>query len=183
MIRRAKQDIDLIKKYLKIGDDGELVRIRKLKDGSIKYSKVKCKPNNYGYIILEVAKRNIRYHVAVWILSTGRDIPKGYEIDHINGNKLDNKIENLRLVTHRQNTQNMRCHREGCLLGVQYRADKRKWNPRIWINGKKISLGYYWSPKEAEKVYMIASKHVNEYTDNESFREIVKSKYNELNRA
>lgn len=176
MIYRAKQDVELIRKYLKIGDDGELLRIRQLKNGSIKYSKVKCKPNNYGYIILNVAKRHIRYHVAVWVLSTGRDIPKGYEIDHINGNKLDNKIENLRLVTHRQNTQNMRCHREGCLLGVQYRADKGKWNPRIWINGVKISLGYYWSVDEAKKMYMIASKYAQEYVDSESFRKLVKSK-------
>lgn len=176
MIRRAKQDIDLIKKYLKIGDDGELVRIRKLKDGSIKYSKPKCKENNFGYIILSVAKKHISYHVLVWILSTDKDIPAGYYIDHINGNKTDNRIENLRLVTQRQNMQNMKCHREGCFRGVQYRADKGKWNPRIWINGKKLSLGYYWSPEEAEKVYMVASNCVDEYIDSKSFKEIVKSK-------
>ena len=176
MIHRSKKDVELIRKHLKIGDDGKLLRIRQLKDGSIKYSKPKCKENNYGYIILTVAKKHVRYHVAVWILSTGKDIPYGYYIDHINGNKSDNKIENLRIVTHRENMQNMKCHREGCFHGVRFRKGKNKWNSRIWINGKKLSLGYYWSPEEAEKVYMVASNCVDEYIDSKSFKEIVKSK-------
>ena len=52
-------------------------------------------------------KKTIRMHRFIWEL-VNRPIPKGFEIDHINHNGLDNRIENLRLVTHAENIHNCR---------------------------------------------------------------------------
>ena len=58
-----------------------------------------------GYIKGNIEKRTYREHRLVWIWHNG-DIAKNMEIDHINRNKSDNRIENLRLATHKQNMQN-----------------------------------------------------------------------------
>lgn len=65
------------------------------------------KPNN-GYLSIKVSKpkrRNILVHILVWETFNG-EIPQGYEIDHIKGNKEDNRLEMLRCVTHHENMLN-----------------------------------------------------------------------------
>jgi len=77
------------------------------------------------------------------------------EIDHINGNGLDNRRANLRVCTHRQNSQNSR-KREGCtsrFKGVYRYKDTGKWRAEIKHSGKRIHLGYFVSESLAAKAY------------------------------
>jgi hypothetical protein len=85
----------------------------------------------------------------------------GLQVDHIDGNGLNNRRENLRIVTHRQNHQNKKCHRAGGkkssrFLGVRLHKASGLWQTRIWINGKELSLGYFHDEQKAGDAYQKA---------------------------
>lgn len=81
------------------------------------------------------------------------------QIDHINGNRSDNRISNLREVTRSQNSQNIggayRNNVSSGLLGA-YRHEKGKWHARIQLNGKANSLGLFDTPEAAHAAYLAA---------------------------
>ena len=171
-MKRKPIDVEELKKVFRIRN-GKLERIY-LRRTDGKWKVVENKSNNgHGYCQVKLNGTKILYHVIIWILSTGKDIPQGLEIDHINGNKIDNRIENLRLVTSRGNSQNMEKHRDGKLVGF-YKRDK-KYYSQIQINSKIIYLGYFKTKQEAHRAYTIACKHIRNYVDKESFRELIKN--------
>lgn len=93
------------------------------------------------------------------------DAPDGVEVDHINGNTLDNRrSENLRLVTHSENNQNRRGARRGSksgVRGVSWNEAKQKWNARVTVNGKVYRLGAnFTNLAEAERVVVEARRRL-----------------------
>ena len=82
----------------------------------------------------------------------------GNEIDHIDGNGLNNQRSNLRIVTSRHNDLNRINHRNGRLFGVSWHKVHKKWMTRILINGKRKHLGYFKTEQEAHEVYLKALK-------------------------
>ena len=85
----------------------------------------------------------IKAHRAAWALHTG-SMPKG-DIDHINGHCSDNRISNLRLVSHKENMKNQRIRSDNSsgMIGVYWNKTKGKWYSAITINGQKKHLGYF----------------------------------------
>lgn len=82
----------------------------------------------------------------------------GEIVDHINGNGLDCRRENLRKCTHAENMQNRKIHKHNA-LGVKGVYEKRgKFAAQIRANGKKHCLGYFDSIKEAAAAYVAAAK-------------------------
>jgi len=77
--------------------------------------------------------------------------PNNFYIDHINGNKLDNRKINLRLVTNSQNQHNQ-LNVSGCY------KQKYGWSATIHANGKSIYLGNYNTKDEARAAYLEAKK-------------------------
>ena len=69
---------------------------------------------------------------------------KGEICDHINGNKLDNRRENLRIVTHSENN-----HNRNYGTGVIKPAGRNRWNAHIWVQGEYRWLGSYETQEEA----------------------------------
>ena len=173
MTKRKPIDVDELKKVFRIRN-GNLERLNyRYPNG--KWTVVDNKKNQTdGYCQVCFNGRLVYYHVIVWILSTGKDIPQGYELDHINGNKIDNRIENLRIVTKRGNQQNRKTHRAGRLAGTYYNKIYHYWRSQIAIDKTRIGLGCYKTEQEAHKAYKIACKHIKSYVDNESFRELIK---------
>ena len=98
-------------------------------------------------------------------------------VDHINGNKLDNRIQNLRVCTNAQNCQNkvsLPKNNKSGILGVRYREDRQKWYVEIQYNGIKKHIGVFNTKDaainariEAEKEYFgeFKSKILNNETD------------------
>ena len=139
-----------------------------------KWKVVESKANNGdGYCRVGFKGKLYRYHVVLWVLHNNENIPEGLEIDHINGDKIDNRIENIRVIQHRANQQNLGVHRYGALTGCYYQKDAKKHRAQIKIYGKQIYLGLFETEHEAHEAYKIACKHVNQYVDNDSFRDIV----------
>ena len=82
-------------------------------------------------------------------------------IDHINGDKLDNRIVNLREVTRQENHFN-----RTTVKGYSYHKAKNKYQARIMLNGKHIFLGYFETPEEARACYLENKKKyhkINQY--------------------
>ena len=94
-------------------------------------------------------------HRFVWELATGSVLPKGCEIDHINRIPWDNRVENLRMTTHRGNLHNVRPRRaSGMPTGVTFTSKyRRPYWARIRDNGRSVSLGRYGTPEEASAAY------------------------------
>jgi hypothetical protein len=105
-----------------------------------------------GY--LRVAINKVRYlaHRIVYAMYHG-DCPDGLEIDHINGVKDDNRIENLRLVTTRENCCNRGNHRNGKLYGCRQNKSTGKWQALAHVGKKHVCLGSYVTELEAHEVY------------------------------
>lgn len=83
------------------------------------------------------------------------------QLDHINGNKLDNRIENLRLAGASQNQSNISVRpskKSPWPKGVSYESDRRKWRAGIKFCGISFNLGYYDSPELAHEAYALAAK-------------------------
>lgn len=98
----------------------------------------------------------MKAHRIIWFLEKDEWVN---EIDHIDGNKLNNRIENLRSVTVRQNQQNQKRHRAGKLLGSSFDKTKNLWRSQIHVDGVQISLGNFGSERLAHEAYV---KKLNE---------------------
>jgi hypothetical protein len=82
-------------------------------------------------------------------------------VDHISGERLDDRRENLRLVTRSQNQQNRKCPTgtSSGKKGVSWNKTQRKWHVRISVNGTRIHLGYYNDLETAAQLYDAAARH------------------------
>lgn len=87
--------------------------------------------------------------------------PAGHEIDHINGNSLDNTRSNLRVVTKQQNKFNRGAlsNNTSGYKGVSWCKQKKKWKAAISVNGKTLNLGSYEDIKEASFAYEEVSNY------------------------
>jgi hypothetical protein len=137
-----------------------LQRIFEYKDGNlIRKNKIAGSLHKSGYRQIKI--NNVIYpaHRLIWIFCNG-SIDENMQIDHINGIKDDNRIENLRLVTAQQN-----CFNRSRLTAKGYTWNKnvKKWQASIWLNGKMNYLGLYSNEQDARNVYLEQSKiHHNE---------------------
>lgn len=89
--------------------------------------------------------------------------PKGMVVDHINGNTLDNRKQNLRICTKLQNQYNQKKHkgnRHSQYKGVTFRKElkSKPWEAFIYKEAKHKRLGYFRTELEAAKAYDIAAK-------------------------
>ncbi len=110
---------------------------------------------NYGRAITRPDKNKPAIRMHRLIMSA----PIGLEVDHINGNPLDNRRSNLCLVTHSQNQKNMRkpiTNKSG-YKGVSWHTKSNKWQAHLMNNGKRHYLGLFIDLKEAAKAYNIAA--------------------------
>jgi len=119
---------------------------RKYKSGLWRVCSILTSDKGYSQVYYGRAK--IKLHRLVWILHYGFNPTI---IDHINGKKQDNRIENLREVTNRENLQNQYIHRRGRLVGTHYY--RGKWRASLNVDKTRIRLGAFESEQEAHMHY------------------------------
>ena len=74
-------------------------------------------------------------------------------VDHINNNKLDNRVDNLRVITQRENTNRKHINSSSKYIGVCFDATNKKWKAAIRINGKQTYLGLFTEEYDAYLAY------------------------------
>ena len=114
--------------------------------------------NTYGYQVIEFNSVAYLAHRLAWFLYYG--VAPLYDIDHIDGNKLNNSINNLRDVKTILNMNNMKRHRDGKLIGAVYCKTTGKYRCRLKYNGKYIELGRYITAEQANAVYVSKVKEL-----------------------
>ncbi len=107
--------------------------------------------NKYGYKYITTSGKQYRSHRLAWLYTYG-EWPE--IIDHINGDRGDNRIINLRSGNARLNSTNMKYHREGHLVGATYVPALKRYASALTINGKIKGLGTYLTAEEAHGAYM-----------------------------
>jgi hypothetical protein len=107
--------------------------------------------------------RHILAHRIAWVLMTGA-WPE-HEIDHRDGDGLNNRWLNLRPATSLQNQQNRVLSTRGVsgLHGVTWHAAARKWRARITVNYHQHLIGYFDTPEEAHAAYLEAKARLHPF--------------------
>lgn len=113
-----------------------------------------------GYIIVRFKGRAYLAHRLAWLLATGKWSKKA--LDHMNGNRGDNRLINLRQVSLSENQQNQRrAHRNSRsgFLGVVLACSKRNpWKAQIVVDGEQQYLGCFASAETAHQAYVAAKR-------------------------
>lgn len=138
----------------------------KKKRSNIEIGRSAGSTTRYGYIQISINGKLYLAHRLAWLYVYGK-FPHAY-IDHINGNKIDNSIGNLREASPSENMKNQFLNKNNSSgsCGVRWNKSRKKWQPRIVVNGKEKYLGLFlnyedavFARKQAESIYGYSPRH------------------------
>ena len=117
-----------------------------------------------GYITFGFNHVNYRVHRIILTKFLGREIKPDYKADHINHNKSDNRISNLRELNHQENTQHQQLSVKNTsgFKGVCWNKDNKKWQACIMLNKKTLFLGYFDTKELAYDAWKKKARELNE---------------------
>ena len=127
---------------------------------------LKASPTNRGYPMVGLFKDGLNRPITVHkLMQKAFSLGDGC-IDHIDGDTMNNNLDNLRVVSHRENSQNAKRHRKGKLVGAYLKEStkyklKKPWSSQIYINGKIKRLGYFATEREASDRYFEEAGKIN----------------------
>jgi hypothetical protein len=113
--------------------------------------------DNMGYLQIKIDGLQHKSHRLAWLYVYGSWPDK--QIDHINGDSQNNRIENLRQATASQNRANSKLNKDNKsrFKGAHLRVGNRKYQAMIKINGRSRHLGIFTSPEDAHAAYCAAA--------------------------
>jgi len=152
---------DLLRKLFYYEDGKLFNRVKRSKKTIVGEEAGKLKKT--GYREIKINGKLYYSHRLIYIYHNG-EIADGLHIDHIDRDKLNNNIENLRLVTRQENYFNTDAK------GYYFNKARNKFQAYIGINGKLIHLGYFDTEEEARNAYLKAKErlHIIEERDSGS---------------
>lgn len=126
-----------------------------------RYSGIQIKTmDSKGYLYVRVFKKHYLAHRIVWLWENGC-IPN--QIDHINGNKTDNRYINLRNIDNQENSKNraIGINNKSGVIGIGFHKVSNKWRAEIMNNKKYVYLGLFETKEEAINARKIAESSFN----------------------
>jgi hypothetical protein len=126
---------------------------------------LKTNANNGGYLYVNLFKdktgKSFYIHrlVAIFFLNHKPDGTQKIVVDHIDSNKLNNKVENLQLISQRENISKTK-RGSSKYTGVSWSKLDKKWRSSILINKKRIHLGLFNTEEEAHNAYQNKLKQI-----------------------
>lgn len=114
---------------------------------------------NHGYLTGSYrGSARLLAHRVAWAIFTG-EWPRDH-IDHVNGIKTDNRLDNLRQATRSENMRNMRLRKNNSsgFKGVHWHRQSKKWRASIWVDGTSQGLGLFDTPEDAHAAYCEAAR-------------------------
>lgn len=113
--------------------------------------------SDQGYLLVGINYRIYRVHRIIWMMAYGRFTE--LHIDHINGNRTDNRLANLREATEAENHRNCRISRnnKSGFKGISFHKRSGKYQAAIRTDGARTHLGYFSTPQEAHAAYCAAA--------------------------
>lgn len=116
-----------------------------------------------GYRHIAIDGHNQKAHRLAWLYVHG--VWPSQDVDHIDGNRSNNAIANLRDVSRAVNIQNQRIAKprnQSGYLGVAPTGTPGRWSAQVHVAGKKHHLGCYGSPEEAHAAYVAGKRRLHE---------------------
>lgn len=115
-------------------------------------------PDSKGYMTGKIFDRRYKAHRVIWVM-VNDEWPRN-QIDHINGNRTDNRIANLRHVTSQENARNSKRSKRNTtgVSGVSYRPLAKVYVAQIRVNKKSLYLGAYSDLDDARKARKMAER-------------------------
>lgn len=155
---------DRLRELLSYDAETGIFRWRMARGSSAKAGDAAGRRESLGYIQIGVDGRRYMAHRLAWLATHG-EWPQG-EIDHINGDRDDNRLTNLRQATRSQNLQNLRRARSDSrsgLLGASWDAASGAWKGQIQVEGKKKHLGLFDTAEAAHRAYLAAKAELHPF--------------------
>jgi len=122
--------------------------------------------SNAGYLRTTLhykgTRKTVQVHQLVAIVFLNHK-PNGntFVVNHKDFNKQNNNLENLEIVTNRENSNRLHLESSSKYVGVDYHKKDKKWRARIVVNGKSEYLGMYHSEIDAKNAYLKAKQKYN----------------------
>ena len=135
---------------------GQLIRRKTTAPNAVKGDAI-YRRNGRGYVLTTIDGESYRVHRLIWKIHHGEP-RRDMSIDHIDGDKENNRIENLRLVKQAENLLNasMRSDNKSGCVGVYWEKRRKKWCARITRKNRDIWLGAFKTKEEAIKSRKLA---------------------------
>jgi len=123
---------------------------RKVRSGKGLIGSVVGHTNNKGHLRVSIHYKYYYVHRICWLMHYGEDAPS--LIDHINGDGEDNRTDNLRIASYKENSANMKLTKRNTsgVKGVSWHKHKSAWRATIKVDGKHVHVGYYGDIPTAE---------------------------------
>lgn len=125
--------------------------------GEIDFSTKKLHPNGYQYTKVQIkglGEKTLQVQQIIASVFLNYKFGDKLVVDHINSIKKDNRLDNLQVITHRENCSREKCIKKGLPAGVSFFKRTKRYKSYITINYKQIHLGYFINPIDAHVAYL-----------------------------